>query len=153
MLDLGSAHSIFLLEATMQHPHITTPTGVSITTTSGEILAHHTTDHPFSHYGTAIWCIEDKHPAPGPVMIVNSGTGQEIPLQLLGIVGGWAVLADEAGAALGVIWSDGSYEAGLIRERDTGEIAKGITLESVLSGEYMVEGAVLLPGAVLGCAI
>ena len=55
--------------------------------------------------------------------------------------------------ALGVIWSDGSYEAGLIRERDTGEIAKGITLESVLTGEYMVEGAVLLPGAVLGCAI
>ena len=74
-------------------------------------------------------------------------------MQLLGIVGGWAVLADEAGAALCVIWSDGSYEAGLIRERDTGELAKGVTLESVLSGEYMVEGAVLLPGAVLGCAI
>ena len=74
-------------------------------------------------------------------------------MQLLGIVGGWAVLADEAGAALGVIWSDGSYEAGLIRERATGELAKGITLESVLTGEYMVEGAVLLPGAVLGCAI
>ena len=74
-------------------------------------------------------------------------------MQLLGIAGGWAVLADEAGAALGVIWSDGSYEAGLIRERATGELAKGITLESVLTGEYMVEGAVLLPGAVLGCAI
>ena len=137
----------------MQHHHITTPHAVSIVTTSGEILAHHSTEHPFSHYGAAIWTIEDQHPAPGPVLIVNSGTGQEIPLQLLGIVGGWAVLADEAGAALGVIWSDGSYEAGLIRERDTGELAKGITLESALSGEYMVEGAVLLPGAVLGCAI
>lgn len=132
---------------------ITTPTGLSITTPDGEILAHHTADHPFSHYNHPIWCIEVEHPAPGPVLIVNSGTGQEIPLQMLGIVGGWAVLADEAGAALGVIWSDGSYEAGLIRERDTGEIAKGITLESVLTGEYMVEGAVLLPGAVLGCAL
>jgi hypothetical protein len=153
MLDLGSAHSIFLLEATMQHPHITTPTGVSITTPDGEILAHHSTEHPFSHYGAAIWCIEDKHPAPGPVILKNGDAGHEWSLDLLGIVDGWAVLTDEAGAALGVIWSDGSYEAGLIRERDTGEIAKGITLESVLSGEYMVEGAVLLPGAVLGCAI
>lgn len=137
----------------MHHPHITTPTGVTITTPDGEILARHTSEHPFSHYGAAIWTIEDQHPAPGPVLIINSGTGQEIPLQLLGIVGGWAVLADEAGAALGVIWSDGSYEAGLIRERDTGELAKGITLESALSGECMVEGSVLLPGAVLGCAI
>ena len=137
----------------MNHHHITTPTGVTITTPDGEILAHHTTEHPFSHYGTAVWCIEDKHPAPGPALITGAAMGQEIRLQLLGIVGGWAVLADEAGAALGVIWSDGSYEAGLIRERDTGEIAKGITLESALSGEYMVEGAVLLPGAVLGCAI
>ena len=132
---------------------ITTPTGLSITTPDGEILAHHSTEHPFSHYGAAVWTIEDQHPDPGPVLIVNSGTGQEIPLQLLGIVGGWAVLADEAGAALGVIWSDGSYEAGLIRERATGELAKGITLESVLTGEYMVEGAVLLPGCPLGCAL
>lgn len=137
----------------MHHHHIATPQTVSIVTLTGEVLAHHTTDHPFSHYNHPVWSIEDQHPAPGPVLIINSGTGQEIPLQLLGIVGGWAVLADEAGAALGVIWSDGSYEAGLIRERDTGEIAKGITLESVLTGEYMVEGAVLLPGAVLGCAL
>lgn len=137
----------------MHHHHIATPQTVSIVTTSGEILAHHTADHPFSHYNHPIWSIEKQHPAPGPVLITGSGMGQEIPLQLLGIVGGWAVLADEAGAALGVIWSDGSYEAGLIRERDTGEIAKGITLESVLTGEYMVEGAVLLPGAVLGCAL
>lgn len=137
----------------MQHHHITTPTGVTITTPDGEILAHHTTEHPFSHYGTAVWCIEDKHPAPGPVLITGAAMGQEIRLQLLGIVGGWAVLADEAGAALGVIWSDGSYEAGLIRERDTGELAKGVTLESVSTEEYMVEGAVLLPGALLGCAI
>ena len=75
----------------MHHPHITTPHAVSIVTTSGEILAHHSTEHPFSHYGAAIWTIEDQHPAPGPVLIVNSGTGQEIPLQLLGIADGWEV--------------------------------------------------------------
>ena len=137
----------------MQHHTITTPHAVSITTLTGETLAHHTADHPFSRYNHPIWCIEKQHPAPGPVLITGSGMGQEIPLQLLGIVGGWAVLADEAGAALGVIWSDGSYEAGLIRERVSGEIAKALTLESVLTGEYMVEGAVLLPGAVLGCAL
>lgn len=38
----------------MHHPHITTPHAVSIVTTSGEVLAHHSTEHPFSHYGAAI---------------------------------------------------------------------------------------------------
>ena len=124
-----------------------------LATLEGDLLAFTTPDHPLSRYNYPAWSVQTENPPPGPVILTSPAPPLALQLELLGIVDGWAVLRDEGGAALGVIWSDGSYEAGLIRERATGELAKGITLESVLTGEYMVEGAVLLPGAVLGCAI
>ena len=126
---------------------------LSITTPAGEILATHTTHHPRSSYGALVWSVEIEEPGPGPVILAQKEPPMSLPLQLLGIVDGWAVLRDEGGAALAVIWSDGDYQAGLIRHRDTGEIAEDVTLEALTTGEYLVEGAIDFPGALLGCVL
>ena len=51
------------------------------------------------------------------------------------------------------IWSDGDYQGGLIRHRESDTITVDIDPEVIAGGECMVEGTVLLPCAVLGCAI
>ena len=124
-----------------------------LSTPAGETLATTTTDHPLSHYNTPVWSIFVAEPDPGPVILKNGAAGHEWSLDLLGIVDGWAVLTDKDGAALGVIWSDGPPEIGLIKHRATGSAAVGITLEDIHTGEYHVEGTVLLPGHLLGCAL
>ena len=51
------------------------------------------------------------------------------------------------------IWSDGDYQGGLIRHRESGTITVDIDPEVIAGGECMVEGIVLFPGAELSCAI
>lgn len=126
---------------------------LSITTPAGEILATTTTDHPLSRYNSPVWSVLVEAPGPGPVILENGAADHVWPLDLLGIVDGWAVLTDEDGAALGVIWSDGSPEIGLIKHRESGVVAVGVTLEDIHTGAYQVDGAVLLPGCLLGCAL
>ena len=124
-----------------------------LATLEGDLLAFTTPDHPLSRYNYPVWSVQTENPPPGPVILTSPAPPLSLQLELLGIVDGWAILRDEGGAALGVIWSDGDYAAGLIRRRETGEIALDVTLEAIATGEYQVEGTTLFPGNLLGCSL
>ena len=126
---------------------------LSITTPAGEILATHTTHHPRSSYGALVWSVEIEEPGPGPVILAQKEPPMSLQLQLLGIVDGWAVLRDTDHTGIAVVWSDGTFHTGIIRDRETGEIARDLTLEKIESGACTVDGAVMFPGSVLGCVL
>lgn len=124
-----------------------------IATIEGKIIAGTCSWHPIGSVGEPFWCIEEEDPEPGPVKLINANVKHEWSLRLIGIFDEWAVLCDEDGAGLAFLWSDGSCELGVLRDRDTGAIAKGVTLEGIYSGDYRVDCTVLLPGNLLGTAL
>jgi hypothetical protein len=77
-----------------------------------EILAHHTTASPLSHYGQAVWVVEVYEPDPGPATWRQNDI--RIDIVVLETRGGWLVCRQPDGNLCGIIWSDGSYHADLI---------------------------------------
>ena len=77
-----------------------------------DILAHHTTESPLSHYGQPVWVVEDPDPAPGPITWQQGET--KYTLDLLEVKGGWAIVRQPDGYLAGIIWSDGTYYADMI---------------------------------------
>lgn len=120
-----------------------------------EILAHHTTDSPMSHYGQPVWQIEEPEPAPGPAQWTQGEQAQ--PLTILGVIGGWLVTRQGDGLLCGILWSDGSYCANLIEERRSQRPVKRATLKSLRSGRYQVRGAIAVDAfdadSPLGCIL
>ena len=121
----------------------------------GEILAHHTTETPLSHYGTPVWVIEDEEPAPGPVMWTQGDN--HVTMGVLGTVGGWLVCRQPGGLLCGIIWSDGNYTADLIVTREGESPVRDASLEDLSSGDCMVRGAVPMSAwneeSPLGCIL
>ena len=119
---------------------------------NGEALAHHTTDSSLSHYGQAVWVVEDESPAPGPVLWQQGE--KMIRMTIIGVRGGWLVVRQPGGLLVGIIWSDGSYHANLIETSDGrpckslykrgGQRVRGTV--QVDPGDPNALGAVLLPG-------
>lgn len=124
-----------------------------IATLDGKIIACTCFDHPFVGVGESFWCIEEENPSPGLVKLVNEDVKHEWSLRFIGVFDEWGVLCDQDGAGLAFIWSDGSCESGVLRDRVTGAIAKNITLEGIYNGDYRVDCTVLLPGNLLGTAL
>ena len=77
-----------------------------------EILAHHTTESCLSHYGQAVWIVEDDNPEPGAAIWRQGETA--VPLDIIKTQGGWLICKQPDGLLCGIIWSDGSYHADLI---------------------------------------
>jgi len=105
-----------------------------------DILAHHTTDSPHSHYGQTVWQVEDSDPARGPAMWTQGEHVQ--PLTILGVVGGWLIARQRDGLLCGILWSDGSYYANVIEARRTQRPTKRATLATLRSARYQVRGTV-----------
>lgn len=122
---------------------------------AGEILAHHTTDSCMSHYGQAVWVVEESDVEPGEVTWAQGDN--ELTLYALGVLGGWLMVRQPNGVLAGIIWTDGSYHGGNIVSRDTGEPVEGLTLEDLASGEYQVESAIAAEAfnvdSPLGCVL
>jgi hypothetical protein len=97
-----------------------------ITITRGdEILAHHTIESCLSHYGQPMWVVEDEDPEPGPALW-QQGTNQ-LPLEILGVHGGWLICRQPDDFLCGVIWSDGGYYAALIEDQNGQALTELIT--------------------------
>ena len=111
-------------------------------TKKGEVIAHHTTESPMSHYGQAVWIIEDENPGRGKAVWSQGET--RVDLQIKGVVGGWLVAVQPDGLLCGIIWSDGSYYAEVIEDRATGEPVRQATMKELQSGKYQVRGTVAL---------
>ncbi|MFB3901920.1 MAG: hypothetical protein ACE15E_00565 [Acidobacteriota bacterium] len=89
----------------------------SITITqNSQVIAHHTTDSPLSHYGQPVWVIEQDPDLPGEIHWSQKGGG-ECRLQALELRGGWLVCRQPGGFLVGIIWSDGTYYAELLEDR------------------------------------
>jgi hypothetical protein len=82
----------------------------------GKILAQHTTASPLSHYGQAVWVIEDSEPDPGPA-VWQQGQNR-IRMTIIEVRGGLLVCRQPGGLLCGIIWSDGGYYANLIETID-----------------------------------
>lgn len=124
-----------------------------IITQGEEVIAHHTTESVLSHYGQMAWSVEKEHPKPGPAIWTQGESS--IRLQVMGVVGGWLVVRQADDLLCGIIWSDGTYVANLIVDRDTSESVKGLTLDELNSGKYQVKGSIASSafddGSPLGC--
>ncbi|MBT3368524.1 MAG: hypothetical protein HN416_15345 [Nitrospina sp.] len=83
------------------------------------ILAHHTTESCLSRYGQPVWVVEDENPDPGTV-IWRQGEN-EVPLNVIGVKGGWLIVRQPDGLLSGIIWSDGTYHANLLEDSETGD--------------------------------
>jgi hypothetical protein len=122
---------------------------IVIVTGDGILLAHHTTEHPLSCYKTLIWSVE-KTPEQGTEILWTRG-GDSHMLTVVGLVGGWLVVRQANGVLAAILWIDGSYRAGLIVDRETGEPAPADT--DLTSGKCTVRGAAPFldsaPGALL----
>ena len=59
-------------------------------TRNGEVLAHHTTDSPLSHFGQPVWVVEQEEVDPGKVQWCQGS--QELTLNALArsAVGWWS---------------------------------------------------------------
>lgn len=116
-----------------------------ITITQGDaVLAHHTTEHPRSSYGTLIWCIEAEEPEPGPAEWQQGDT--KTTLDVIGLYHGWLVVRQADGFLCGIVWSDGSYYAEtLVDENDepATEYRDGLR----------VLGTIKMPGSPLGAIL
>ena len=121
-------------------------------TRSGVTLASHTADHARSSYGTLIWSIEESNPDPGPAEWSQQDNGK-MAIKIIGVVGGWLVAIQPNGLLVGILWSDGSYYAECIVNRQTQTTTSRAKLSSLQSGKYMVRGTIVPPDdkdAVLG---
>ena len=107
------------------------------------ILAEHNTDSPLSHYGQAVWIVQEENPDTGPAEITitqDGGESQTIPMEIVGVFDGWLVARQPDGYLCGIIWSDGSYYADLI-EQD-GEPVQEWKEDSFENGSYTVRGTI-----------
>jgi len=124
-------------------------------TRDGEILAHHTTESSMSHYGQAVWVVEEEDVEPGALTWAQGG--ESVTLEALGVLGGWLVVRQPNGTLAGIIWTDGTYHGGNIVSRDTGEPVEGLTIDDLASAEYQVESAIPMSAfddeSPLGCVL
>lgn len=120
---------------------------------NGEVLAHHTTETPLSHYGQAVWVVEVENPGTGRAIWTHGEL--EFDIQIKGVVGGWLVAQQPDDLLTGIIWTDGSYYANIIEDRETGEAVREASLEELRSGRYQVRGTVGLfdDECPLGCVM
>lgn len=122
---------------------------------NGEILAHHTTEHPASYGGQPVWVIEDEDPEPGPALWIQGDDRYE--LDILGVVGGWLVCRRTESPLWGITWKDGGLYADVIEDRETGSAVGDITLDDLRGGKYRVRGTVAVDGSngesPLGCVV
>ena len=112
------------------------------------VLGHHTTDSSMSHYGQPVWQIEDDEPEPGPATWHQDG--QNIYMDIIGVIGGWLVCRQPGGLLIGIIWSDGNYYAECIVKQATG---KPIRRGKLTSGQYEVRGTIPFPESPLGAIL
>jgi hypothetical protein len=117
-------------------------------TQNGEIIAHHTTGTPLSHYGQPVWIIEDDSPEPGHAVFEEAESGTKFEIEILGIVGGWLIIrqpaTDQAPALLaGIIWSDGNYYGDLVQTRDGANFIENATLDDLAGGDYMIKNTIV----------
>jgi len=91
-----------------------------------QVLAHHTTETPLSHYGQPVWIVEQDPPElPGRIHW-RQVDGPDLEVQALELRGGWLVCRQADGLLLGIIWSDGNYYADLLENRK-GQPVKRLT--------------------------
>lgn len=116
-----------------------------------EILAHHTTDHPRSSYGQPVWSIEESEPDSGAALWTESDSGQDVELSIICVLDGWLVCQQKINDAfIGIIWSDGSYYANTIINRETGDGIESWDCDEAKAGLYMVKDTVAV-GDFGGC--
>ena len=84
---------------------------------NGEVLAHHTTESCLSHYGQAVWIVEDEDPGPGPATWKQGENEQA--LDVIEVKGGWLIVRQADGYLSGIIWSDGNYYANILEDTKT----------------------------------
>jgi hypothetical protein len=89
---------------------------IRIVNANGDLLAEQTTSHPLSSYGTLVWSILDPEPAPGRAIWQQGKNVQE--LDNIGVRDGWLIVRQQTGILAGIIWSDGSYFADILVDRD-----------------------------------
>ncbi len=107
------------------------------------ILAEHNTDSPLSHYGQAVWIVQEENPDAGPAEITITPDGGEprtMPIEVIGVFDGWLVVRQQDGYLCGIIWSDGSYYAEVI-EQD-GEPVQDWEEDCFEQGGYTVRGTI-----------
>ena len=122
---------------------------IEIVSSDGRMLAHHTTESSLSHYGQPVWQIEED-PEPGAELRWIQGE-IEHTLTVVGLVDGWLVVRQANDVLSGIIWSDGTYRADLIVDRETEEPAP---LDADLrSGRFLVRGTVPFPDSILGAIL
>ena len=78
----------------------------TIKDSKGQVLAHHTTESCLSHYGQAVWVVEDPDPEPGPATLYAIDNNP-LEIDLLEVKGGWLVVRLPDTYLAGIIWSDG----------------------------------------------
>lgn len=117
-----------------------------ITITRGEeILAHHTTDSPLSHYGQPVWVVEVDDPEPG--LVTWSQEGEEVfELDILGVAHGWLLgRQPQNNAVIGIIWSDGNYFADCLVDKNDRAICGKFNIDKIPVGAH-IRNTVFLPG-------
>jgi len=124
-------------------------TPIVIVTLDGTLLAHHTTEHPESSHNTPIWSIEET-PEEGTEVFWTQGANRQ-KLTVVGLVDGWLVVRQANGVLAGILWSGGSYRAGLIVDRETGEPAPADA--DLTSGKYTVRGTAPFLDSALGAIL
>jgi len=120
-------------------------TPIVIVTLDGRLLAHHTTEHPSASHDTLIWTVEET-PEEGAEVFWTQGEIRH-RLTVVGVVAGWLVVRQANGFLVGILWSDGSYRAGLIVDRETD--APALADADLTSGKYTVRRTVPSPDSTL----
>ena len=64
-------------------------------TRGAAVLAHHTTQSPLSHYGQAVWVVEDDSPAPGPALWQQGEL--RVKMNVVAVRGGWLCVRQPGG--------------------------------------------------------
>ena len=108
----------------------------TIKDSKGQVLAHHTTESCLSHYGQAVWVVEDPDPEPGKATWTDGKDVHEI--DILKTQGGWLLCTiDDDPRIIGIIWSDGSYYAAYALTKD-GYIATDPNMIAAIAGTIRI---------------
>lgn len=111
-----------------------------------KIIAHHTTSSPMSSYGQPVWIIEEANPS--GYVTWRQGDNR-VELEVVEVRDGWLICIQPTGEYCGIIWSDGSYYANLLVDRDD---MPCIDRSGNYDGLHIL-GTVVLPGSPMGAII
>ena len=117
----------------------------TIKDSKGQILAHHTTESPLSHYGQAVWVVEVEDPKPGPIILElkSSSDSGPLPLDLIEVKDGWLIAKLPDGYLIGIFWQDGIFYMDYLVDSDFQPIKE-------LGSDVFVKGTLDLGDGSLG---